>query len=78
MSSPAIPDFLADKLARYASYKAAEVAVLAGQSYSIGGRSMVRANLHEIRDELRKLEHDIYNLSKPGGPGIKITLGVPV
>lgn len=32
-----------------AAYKAAELAVLNGQSYSIGGRSLTRANLSDIQ-----------------------------
>lgn len=32
-----------------AAYLAAESAVLSGQAYSIGGRSVTRANLAEIR-----------------------------
>lgn len=32
-----------------AAYKAAELAVLNGQSYSLGGRSLTRANLVDIQ-----------------------------
>ena len=32
-----------------AAYLAAETAVLSGQSYTIGGRSLTRANLADIR-----------------------------
>lgn len=41
---------------RYELYIAAEEAVLSGQSYTIGNRSLTRANLSEIRDAIDDLE----------------------
>ena len=40
----------AQATAKLAEYLAAETKVLAGQAYTIGGRSMTRANLKEIRE----------------------------
>ena len=39
-----------------AAYTAAELAVLKGQSYTIAGRSLTRANLPEIRAGRREWE----------------------
>lgn len=41
---------------RLALYYTAEEAVLAGQSYSIGSRSVTRANLAWIRSQIKDLE----------------------
>lgn len=41
---------LTDAEARLAEYQAAETKVLSGQAYTIGGRSMTRANLKDIRE----------------------------
>jgi hypothetical protein len=43
---------LAQAEAKLAEYMAAETAVLSGQSYSIAGRQLTRANLAEIREGL--------------------------
>lgn len=40
---------------RLALYAAAEQAVLTGQSYTIGNRTLTRANLDTIREEIDKL-----------------------
>jgi hypothetical protein len=40
----------------------AEEAVVAGQSYSIGGRSMTRASLYAIREELKAILRQIADL----------------
>lgn len=40
----------------------AEKAVSTGQSYSIGGRSLTRVNMKEIREAQRYWESEIYRL----------------
>lgn len=42
--------------ARLAAYYDAELAVLTGQAYTIGSRSLTRANLQEIRKAIEDLE----------------------
>ncbi len=42
---------------RLEAYYEAEKAVLAGQSYSIGSRSLTRANLMWIRQQIKELEN---------------------
>jgi hypothetical protein len=46
-----------------AAYLAAESAVLAGQAYSIGGRSVTRANLAEIRSGIDSWNARVVQLS---------------
>lgn len=46
-----------------AAYLAAETAVLAGQAYSIGGRSVTRANLGEIRAGIDSWNARVVQLS---------------
>ncbi len=41
---------------RLKRYVEAEIAVLSGQSYTIGGRTLTRANLSEIRKAIDDLE----------------------
>lgn len=52
-----------------ALYTAAEAAVLKGQSYSIAGRSLTRANLTEIRNGRREWEAKVAaeNARSSGG-----------
>lgn len=47
-----------------AAYLAAETAVLSGQSYSIGGRSLTRANLSDIRDGIESWNNRVQQLSQ--------------
>lgn len=45
---------------RLAAYIQGEAAILSGaQSYTIAGRSMTRANLSEITDQIRYLEKEV-------------------
>lgn len=46
-----------------AAYQAAELAILQGQSYGIGDRTLTRANLSEVRREREKLERRVANES---------------
>jgi hypothetical protein len=47
---------------RLSAYYEAELAVLAGQSYSIGSRSLTRANLAWIRTQIDNLENQVEEL----------------
>lgn len=49
-------------LARLDAYYEAELKVLKGQSYQIGGQTMTRANLAEIRASIKELEIQVANL----------------
>lgn len=49
-----------------AAYLAAETAVLSGQAYSIGGRSVTRANLGEIRAGIDTWNARVVQLSNSG------------
>lgn len=51
---------------RLQQYYDAETEVLKSQSYSIGSRSLTRANLSEIRSEISKLEGQINALETRG------------
>lgn len=66
---------LANARRRLSLYYAAEEAVLQGQEYRIGSKSLVRADLKEIRSEIEKLEKEVSYLSH-GGKN-KCIRGVP-
>ncbi|MFT5871120.1 MAG: hypothetical protein ACI8WT_000018 [Clostridium sp.] len=53
---------LARSEARLAVYYDAELAVLSGQAYTIGTRSLTRANLGLIRDQIDVLENKVDEL----------------
>lgn len=54
------------KKKRLQMYYDAEEAILAGaQSYSLGTRSLTRANLSEIRKAIDQLEQEIASLEAP-------------
>ncbi len=47
-----------------AAYLAAETAVLSGQAYTIGGRSLTRANLADIRAGIETWNTRVVQLSQ--------------
>lgn len=47
-------------------YYDAEEKILQGQSYSIGSRSLTRANLKEVQDKIKELETKAIAISKRG------------
>jgi len=53
---------LAKARERLNAYYEAELAVLSGQSYTIGSRSITRANLSEIRNAIKELEQQVREL----------------
>lgn len=60
-----IAERLKRKRSRLEMYYAAEEAILAGaQSYSIGSRTMTKANLSEVRKMIDTLETEIDELEK--------------
>jgi tRNA(Leu) C34 or U34 (ribose-2'-O)-methylase TrmL len=66
---------LAEYRTRLAAYKAAEIAVLKGQSYTIKDRTLTRASLKHIQDMIRKLEEAVKALQRGGS--IRVKRGVP-
>ena len=58
---------LAQAEAKLATWMAAEDKVAAGQSYSISGRSLTRANLSDIREAIKFWEVRVQRLSRGGG-----------
>jgi hypothetical protein len=76
----AYSDPLTEALRRYDAFTDAEVKILGGQqAYSIGGRSLTRANLKEIRDTIEYLEKRIPVLkARAERGGIRIRGAVPL
>lgn len=60
-----------ERLARYKKqceqYLRAEEAVLNAQSYSIGSRTLTRADLGEIASRIEYLDHRVDTLERKGG-----------
>lgn len=63
---PVTLDFAKD---RVAIYYEAEAKVLGGQSYTVGGRSLTRANLAEIRDGILYWQGQVDRLTSTGRTG---------
>lgn len=61
--------------ARLTDYLNAEAAVLAGQSYSIAGRQVTKADLREIREGIHYWEAKVKGLARGG---LKIKFGTPI
>jgi len=55
---------VAQAQARLDAYLAAEIKVLAGQSYEIAGRKLTRADLAEIRAGIEICNEQLANLSR--------------
>lgn len=65
-------DRLATSKTRLAAYILAEQAILNGaQSYSIGNRTLTRADLDVIRTEIDRLQSEILKLSRGGAMRIQ-------
>lgn len=58
------------------AWMAADAAVAGGQSYSIGGRSLTRANAAEITNKIDYWEGKVIKLSRSSA-GIRVRYGVP-
>ena len=65
---------LAQAEPQLASWLAADTAVATGQSYSIAGRSLTRANAKEIRDNITFWDKQVHRLTRGG---IRIRGGTP-
>jgi hypothetical protein len=59
-------DMLIKTKERLGLYYQAEASVLSGQSYTIGSRSLTRANLAEIRKAIFDLEKRVKELESGG------------
>jgi len=67
---------LAQAEAMLAAYMDAETAVLSNQSYSMGDRSLTRANLKEIQDGITAWNLRVKRLSGGRSGGIRMRRGV--
>lgn len=61
--------------AQLALWMAADTAVASGQSYSIGGRSLTRANAAEITNKINYWNGWVVKLSRSSA-GIRVRYGV--
>lgn len=58
-------------------YYQCEEKVLAGQSFTIGSRSLTRANLSEVVDMIKKLEDQIAAIDANGSTKRKVARVIP-
>ena len=65
---------LAQAETQLALWLAADAAVAAGQSYSIGEQSLTRANAREIRENITFWDQQVRRLDRGG---IRVTGGTP-
>ena len=55
----------------------AEAAVATGQSYKIGGRSLTRASLSDIRQQINYWRNEVAKLESGRGSGARVFRAVP-
>lgn len=58
------------------AWMAADIAVAQGQSYTIGSRTLHRANSREIRDNVNYWQRYVLNLQAGRGGGMRVRYGV--
>ena len=56
----------------------AEKAVATGQSYTIGKRSLTRANLSDIRERINFWRNEVASLESGSQGGVKLNRAVPL
>jgi hypothetical protein len=77
MTNELINDRLTHAKARLDAYYAAETAVLLGQEYKLGNRSLKRADLAEIRAAITDIENLVSQLtSQAAGNGRNRAFGI--
>jgi len=69
---------LAQAQAKLDEYLAAETAILSGQRYTIGGRSLDRAQIQFVQQGIEIWDARVKKLSVNSSGGIKVFSGVPV
>ncbi len=68
---------LKDARARLQMWLEAEAAVATGQSYKIGSRSLTRASLSDIRQQINFWRNEIAKLENGRGSGARVFRAVP-
>lgn len=65
---------LAQAETQLAAWLAADTAVASGQAYTVGGRSLTRANAREIRENITYWDKKVQRLTRGG---IRVRGGTP-
>lgn len=68
---------LAQAQAQLDLWVAADAAVAAGQSYSIGGRSLTRVNAAEITNKIDYWMRRVAEIQRGGAGRVRVRYGVP-
>jgi hypothetical protein len=69
---------LADAQAQLTAWLAASTAVASNQSYTIGSRSLTRADAREIREQIKFWDSQVKRLADSAGGGIRVRGITPV
>lgn len=69
---------LAQAEAQLATWLAADTAVASGQSYSIGGRQLTRADAKAITEKIEYWNGQVQKLSRGGNGGMRVRGVTPV
>lgn len=60
-----------------ANYLSAQAAISSGQSYTIDGRSLTRANLKDVEASIQYWRGQVTRLCLTGGAGPTVRRGIP-
>lgn len=66
------------KKKRLNEYYEAESKILSGQSYTLGSKSLTRANLKEVQNMIEKLENEISSLEIYGNKKRRVRRVIPI
>jgi hypothetical protein len=59
-----------------AAWRAADLAVAKGQAYSVGGRTVTRADAKTVRENVEYWERRVNELAQGGAGGARVRYGV--